>query len=151
MYLINRNNGLVLQSCAIPFRGGGVGNDTLFVYRNPSLPGSGKYIVSDAGQLATDDPHTYAVIDQSDCHNGKVVTPVEDIPVTTLPGVAGADFEWPGLVNTNPTEFYNNGDHPWTTATLIGTTDGSLVEDVSLCGFRARIGSGGGNDFCPYP
>src|SRR5882762_9511574 len=28
-YLVNRNNGKIIHSCAIPFRFGGVGNDTL--------------------------------------------------------------------------------------------------------------------------
>ena len=36
-YLVNRNNGLVLQSCWIPFRDGGVGNATLSTMRDTTL------------------------------------------------------------------------------------------------------------------
>jgi hypothetical protein len=149
-YLVNRNNGKILHSCWIPFRGGGVGNDTLAVYRNPSLPGSSKYLLTDAGELATV-PNSYALIDQSDCHGGQQVTPVMEFAKTTPGGVSGIDMEWPGLLNTNLTTLFNNGDQPFATATLVGAwgNTGSM-EDISLCAFRGAFG-GDGNDFCPYP
>jgi len=150
IYLVNRNNGHILQSCWIPFRGGGEGNDTLAVYRNPSLPGSSKYLLTDAGELTTV-PNSYALIDQSDCHGGQAVTPVMEFPKTTPFGVSGIDMEWPGLLNTNLFQLYNNGDQPFTTPTLLGNWGNTgAMEDISLCGFRGKFG-GDGNDFCPYP
>jgi hypothetical protein len=150
LYLVNRNNGKILQSCWIPFRGGGVGNDSLAVYRNPSLPGSSKYLLTDAGELTTV-PNSYALIDQSDCHGGQQVTPIMEFPKTTPAGGTGIDMEWPGLLNSTFTQLYNNGDQPFTTPTLVGSyTNTAEMEDISLCGFRAAFG-GDGNDHCPYP
>jgi len=148
IYLINRNTGLALQSCWIPFRGGGVGNDSLAAYSNPSLPGSGKYLLTDAGELTTT-PNNFALIDQSTCHNGHQVTPVMEFAKTAPGGVAGIDVEYGGMLSTNAfTSFFNQGDEPFATATPIGSA--SRIEDVSACAFRAKVG-GDGNDFCPYP
>jgi len=154
LYLVNRNNGKILQSCWIPFRGGGVGNDTLAVYRNPSLPGSSKYLLTDAGEVTTV-PNSLALIDQSDCHGGQQVTPVMEFPKTTPGpfgvGVSGIDMEWPGLLNTNLPQLFNNGDQPFTTPTLVGNWGNVFdMEDISLCAFRGAFG-GDGNDHCPYP
>jgi hypothetical protein len=149
LYLVNRNNGKILQSCWIPFRGGGVGNDTLSTYKNPSLPGSAKYLLTDAGELMTV-PNSYALIDQSDCHGGNQVTPIMEFLKTTPMGVSGIDLEWPGLLNTNGDELYNNGDQPFTTPTLVGNWGNTMsMEDISLCGYRGVVG-GDGNDSCPY-
>ena len=152
-YKVNRNTGEILDGCAIPFRGGGVGNDTLSVFRDPDLPKSDKYLLTDAGENITT-PHSLAVIAQSDCHGGRVVTPVAEFPKTTPGGTTGIDFEWPGLINSNNPQFFNNGDDPFATSTFMGPT-GSLIEDISVCGFRASTildpQDGGGNDFCPYP
>jgi hypothetical protein len=143
----------VLQSCWLPFRDDGEGNDTLAVYRNPNLPGSSKYLLTDAGELTTT-PNTYALIDQSDCHNGNQVTPILEFPKSTPGGASGIDVEWGGMISTNPilNTFYNNGDAPFASATPIGPTFRTQagVEDISVCGFRAKFG-GDGNDFCPYP
>jgi hypothetical protein len=154
LYLVNRNNGHILRSCWIPFRGGGVGNDTLAVYRNPSLPGSSKYLLTDAGEVTTV-PNSLALIDQSDCHGGQQVTPIMEFPKTTPGpfgvGVSGIDMEWPGLLNTNLVQLFNNGDQPFATPTLVGTWGNTTgMEDISLCGFRGAFG-GDGNDLCPYP
>jgi hypothetical protein len=148
IYLINRNNGLVLQSCWIPFRGGGVGNDSLSAYRNPSLSGSSKYLLTDAGELTTT-PNSFALIDQSACHNGQQVTPIMEFAKTAPGGVSGIDVEYGGMLSTNLFTFFNQGDEPFATATVIGSTFDT--EDVSACAFRAKVGGGAGNDFCPYP
>lgn len=155
-YLINRNNGLVLHSCWIPFRGGGVGNDTLASMRLKGVfPGSGDYIMSDAGELTTT-PNSVAVIDTSDCHNGKQVTPVAELPKGHA--ITGLDYEWPGARSDDNIEggffaFYaDNGAIPaFTPANIIGSTGPSFeLEDISLCGYHATFG-GQGNDMCPYP
>jgi hypothetical protein len=150
-YKVNRNTGEILDACAIPFRGGGVGNDTLAAFRDPDLPGSDKYFLTDAGETTTT-PNTYAVIDQADCHGGAVVTPVAEFPKANP--ASGIDFEWPGLISTSGGMLFNNGDDPFATSTVMGST-GTFLEDISVCGFRASTvldpHDGGGNDFCPYP
>ena len=95
-YLVNRNNGKILRSCWIPFRGGGVGNDTLTVYRNPSLPGSSKYFLTDAGENITV-PNSLALIDQADCHGGGQVTPVMEFAKTTPGGVTSGSWNGPAF------------------------------------------------------
>ena len=60
-------------------------------------------------------------------------------------------MEWPGLLNTNLSQLFNNGDQPFATATLVGSWGNtSSMEDISLCAFRGAFG-GDGNDLCPYP
>jgi hypothetical protein len=150
IYKVNRNTGMVINSCAIPFRFGGVGNQTLSVFRSSDLPGSSKYLLTDAGGNVTI-PNTYAVIDQADCHGGRVVTPVAEFAKMTPFGVTGIDFEWPGLLNTNGFLLFNNGDQPFATPTLHGPwLNTPAIQDISLCGYRAKFG-GDGNDACPYP
>jgi hypothetical protein len=150
LYKVNRNTGQVIDSCAIRFRGGGVGNDTLAVFRDTTLPGSSKYLLTDAGELITT-PNSFALIDQSDCHGGQVVRPVMEFPKTTPGGVSGIDMEWPGLLNANSLtrNIHNNGNQPFTAPLLLGSGTDS-IKDISLCGFRAKFG-GDGNDFCPLP
>jgi hypothetical protein len=150
IYKVNRNNGRIINSCALPFRGGGVGNDTLAVFRDTSLPGSSKYLLTDAGGRNTT-PNSYALIDQASCHSGEIVTPVAEFEKTTPNGVTGIDFEWPGLLNTNEDTLFNNGDDPFTTPVSHGEFGNSRsVQDITLCGFRAAFG-GDGNDMCQEP
>jgi len=148
IYLVNRNNGKIIQSCWLPFRGGGVGNDTLAAFRNTTLPGSSKYLLTDAGELTTV-PNTLALIDQADCHGGQMVTPIMEFAKATP--MSGIDFEWPGLLAANLSSLFNNGDQPFTTPTLVGAWGNTFeMEDISLCGFRAAFG-GDGNDMCTLP
>jgi hypothetical protein len=145
LYLIDRNTGKTLQSCWIPFRGGGLGNDTLSYFVDNTLPGSGQYLLTDAGETVTS-PNSLAVIDTASCHQGQQVTPVKEFSKSN--GMAGIDFEWPGLISTDNNMLYNNGNQPFGSSTVIEST-GALIEDIGLCGFRADFG-GDGNDFCPY-
>ena len=157
VYLINRNNGLILQSCWLPFRDGGLGNDSLTYMRLPQgvLPGSGQYLLTDAGELITT-LNTVAVIDSADCHGGNQVTPVAELPKTHA--LTGIDYEWNGSTSADNIEgglmqFYNDGGPvPFVNgSSTIGLTAPSVeMEDISICGYRATFG-GGGNDMCPYP
>jgi hypothetical protein len=147
LYLVDRNNGNVIQSCWIPFRGGGVGNDSLAYFRDKTLPGSGQYLLTDAGEDLTI-PNSLAVIDTADCHKGQQVTPVAEFAKNH--GMTGIDFEAPGLLNTDLLALYNNGNQPFASSTVIGPTTVLFLEDIAYCGFRARFG-GDGNDICPYP
>jgi hypothetical protein len=148
IYKVNRNNGKIIDFCGIPFRGGGAGNDTLAVYRdsNTSLPGSRKYLLTDAGETVTT-PNSLAVIDQADCHRGLIVTPVAEAPKTAP--MSGIDFEWPGLLSTDLFNLRDHDDFPFAVFTPLGNlAPSATVEDISLCGFRGEIG-GDGTDMCP--
>ena len=90
--------------------------------------------------------NTLALIEQSACHGGQQVTPAAEFPKDH-----GIDFEWPGLLNTDSENLLNNGAPPFATSTdhgPWGNTD--VMEDITLCGFRATFG-GRGNDMCAYP
>jgi hypothetical protein len=164
LYLVNRNNGTIIRSCWLPFRDGGVGNDTLAYARLGGLPGSGQYILTDAGQNNTS-PNRLAVIDTNDCKGGVQVTPVADYD--KVKGMTGIDFEWPGLVDEEISftqdpqtsvisafsTLFNLGGPPFSTVTeeYGRLRDGAgmdvEVEDVSLCATNARLGV---EETCPY-
>ena len=146
-YLVNRNNGKILQSCFIPANlSNGFGfNDSETYARLPRLPGSGQYLMTDGGEFFAGSP--LEVIDTASCHDGKQATVVTTFPTTH--GLTGIDFEWPGLLSTDAFfNIYNDGNQPFTSSTPIGPTN-ALLEDISLCGFRAKFG-GVGNDGCRY-
>jgi hypothetical protein len=146
-YLVNRNNGRIIQSCWTPANPDPEDqfNDSLTYARLNGLPGSGQYLLTDGGEYFGT---PLKVIDTSTCHNGRQATIVANFP--TDHGITGLDFEAPGLINTDLNDLYNNGDKPFTSSTPIGPTGAPFgLEDVSLCAFRARFG-GGGNDMCPY-
>jgi hypothetical protein len=145
IYKVNRNNGEIINYCWIP-PGPLDGNDTLTSARLPGLPGSGRYLLTDAEEFTPTAP--IQVLDQADCHDGQMVVPVTSFAKNQ--GMTGIDFEYPGLLNTNLSALFNNGNQPFTTATPHGPFGNSTtVEDISLCAFRAKFG-GDGNDKCPY-
>jgi len=149
-YLVNRNNGQILQSCYIEATSAEPFNDTLAYARLKGVPGSGQYLVTDGGEFEPEDP--LKVIDTSSCHNGREAKIVATIVKTR--GMTGIDFEWPGLINADGSlapfsqNLYNNGDYPWSSTTPLGNTNTPFgLEDISVCGFRAKFG-GDGNDMC---
>jgi hypothetical protein len=149
-YLVNRNNGKIIQSCYTPanvLNGDGF-NDSLTYARLKGLPGSGQYLLTDGGEFFPGSP--LEVIDTSTCHDAKEATVVTTFPIAH--GVTGIDFEWPGLLSADVLSgsLFNDGNQPFTTSTPIGPTNALFgLEDISLCGFRAKFG-GDGNDMCPY-
>jgi hypothetical protein len=145
-YLVNRNNGKIIQSCYIPANPLTVPfNDSLSYARLKGLPGSGQYLLTDGGAFFAGLPLN--VIDTASCHDGREATVVTQF--FTTHGVTGIDFEWPGLLSTDAfNSLYNDGNQPFASSTPIGPTT-TLLEDISLCGFRAKFG-GDGNDMCPY-
>jgi hypothetical protein len=144
-YLVNRNNGLIIQSCWIPGLPGFQANNSLAYARLAGLPGSGQYLVTDNDEFFNGD--ALLVIDTADCHKGTQVTPVAQFP--KLRGMTGIDFEWLGFLYTELFQFWNGGDQPFTDNTYLGLTGTTYMEDISVCGFRAKFG-GDGNDGCPY-
>ena len=145
-YLVNRNNGLIIHSCYLAVASPSQGNDSLTYARLPGLPGSGQYLITDNDEFTPTVP--LLVIDTTDCHDGRQVTPVFSFPKTR--GMTGIDFEWLGLLNTDSVVGYNDGDQPFTTTTVLGPMGLHHIEDISVCGYRAKFG-GDGNDGCPYP
>jgi hypothetical protein len=146
-YLVNRNNGKIIQSCWTPSNPQPEDqfNDSVTYARLRGLPGSGQYLLSDVGEYFAS---PLRVLDTSSCHNGREATVVALFP--TDHGVTGLDFEWPGLINADLDNLYNNGDKPFTTSSPIGPTTAPFgLEDISLCAFRAKFG-GDGNDMCRY-
>jgi hypothetical protein len=148
-YLVDRNNGKILQSCYIPanvLNGSGF-NDSLTYARLKGLPGSGQYLLTDGGEFFAGVP--LEVIDTAGCHDGQEATVVATF--LTTHGLTGIDFEWPGLLSTDAFfNLYNDGNQPFTSSTVIGATGATFgLEDISLCGFRAKFG-GDGNDGCRY-
>jgi hypothetical protein len=146
-YLVNRNNGKILQSCYIPANplDPAPFNDSLTYARLKGLPGSGQYLMTDGGSFFAGQP--LKVIDTASCHGGNEATVVATF--LTTHGLTGIDFEWPGLLSTDAIfNIYNDGNPPFTSSTVIGPTN-AVLEDISLCGFRAKFG-GDGNDGCRY-
>jgi hypothetical protein len=122
-------------------------NDSLTYARLKGLPGSGQYLLTDGGAFFGGLPLN--VIDTASCHDGKEATVVTTF--NTTHGVTGIDFEWPGLLSTDAfSSIFNDGDQPFNSPTPIGPTNALFgLEDISLCGFRAKFG-GSGDDGCPY-
>jgi hypothetical protein len=150
-YLVNRNNGKLLQSCYIlanPLTPGDDFNDTLSYARIKGLPGSGQYLLTDGADFFPGFP--LKVIDTSSCHDGREATIVASFGNTH--GLTGIDFEWPGMLSSSGPfgQLFNDGDQPFTAPTPLGPSGAPIgIEDISLCGFRAKFG-GDGNDMCPY-
>jgi hypothetical protein len=112
------------------------------------LPGSGQYLLTDGADFFPGFP--LKVIDTASCHDGREATVVASFGNTH--GLTGIDFEWPGMLSSSGPfgELWNDGDQPFTSPTLLGSSGAPFgIEDVSLCGFRAKFG-GDGNDMCPY-
>src|SRR5437899_5428410 len=79
-YLVDRNNGKIIQSCYIPAEVlNGLGfNDSLTYARLTGLPGSGEYLMTDGGEFFAGAP--LKVIDTASCHDGKEATVVATFP-----------------------------------------------------------------------
>jgi hypothetical protein len=150
-YLVNRNNGKIIQSCYIPanpLTPADDFNDTLSYARLKGLSGSGQYLLTDGADFFPG--FDIKVIDTASCHDGKQANVVTTFSNTH--GLTGIDFEWPGLLSSSGPfgNLYNDGNQPFTSSTVIGPSTAPFgVEDISLCGFRAKFG-GDGNDMCPY-
>jgi hypothetical protein len=131
IYKVDRVTGAILASCSTP---GGF-NDTLAVAQLSGLPGSGKYLLTDAGEFNT----TLRVIDAATCTGGGVSTIVTTY---TLPfGPTGIDYENGQLIASDLDLFSNNpnprivnlGGPPFSTVLASmpsGATD--ELEDITL-------------------
>lgn len=91
LYKLDRATGALLQSCWVPRADLGFGgNDTLAVARLPGLGGSGKYLLTDAGEPTTN-PNALLVVDAGTCTGGSPGTIATSYP-KVVP-MSGIDFE----------------------------------------------------------
>ena len=123
-----------------------MGNDTLSYARIEGLPGSGDYLLTDAGQKSTLG-NLLLVIDTADCRGGVQVTPVATF--TKPEGMVGIDYEYPGLLDTDATDLFNLGGQPFSSSVPYGPWGlTSLMEDISLCASKGVMN--GSDNTCPY-
>jgi len=131
LFKVNRVTGAIMQSCHIPAAAGG-GNDTIAVAQLSGLPGSGLYLLTDAGEFFT--TALYAV-DTASCTGGGAGTIVATYTLPT--GVTGIDYENGTLIAAQTSFTLNNlislGGPPF--ASIVATMPQApvtSVEDVSL-------------------
>jgi hypothetical protein len=108
LYKVNSATGAILDSCTVPFAGGGVGNDTLAEAKLSGLGGSGSYLLTDAGEVLTG----LMAVDEATCTGGGAGTVVTTF---TLPvGVTGIDYERGVLIATDlVSTIYSLGGPPF--------------------------------------
>lgn len=162
-YLINKNNGELLKSCWTQFRDGGIGNDTLTIGKFSGIANtSGKFLMSDAGEDVTN-PNTVGVFEVTDCHGGQQIFPRYEIQKGNRGGgVTGIEYEWPGLITADGQpdvsgKIWVGGTFPdFTPDHAISSNPATVLEDISLCGFRARFqqssltSTAPSGDLCPF-
>ncbi|HEV8700005.1 MAG TPA: hypothetical protein VGV60_01890 [Candidatus Polarisedimenticolia bacterium] len=146
LYLVNRNSGKIIRSCWVPSHEGGVGNDSLTYARLEGLPGSGQYLLTDAGEV-----NTYLdqllIVDAADCRGGVQATPVATF--TKSEGMSGFDYEWPGLLDTENANLFNLGGQPFSSSLMHGPWGQATgMEDLGLCASKGEMN--GSDNTCPY-
>jgi uncharacterized repeat protein (TIGR01451 family) len=129
-YKVHRTTGSILQSCSIPFASGAgqVGNDTLAVAKLTGLPGSGKYLLTDAGEF---DVTSLFAIDAATCTGGGAGT----IVTTYTPArvMTGIDFEEGKLIATDTDQIYDLGGPPFSTVlATMSAAPSATLEDITL-------------------
>lgn len=131
LYKVDRVSGAILQSCWVPFGGGGEGNDTLAVAQLSGLAGSGKYLLTDAGELTTT-PNDLLVVDTASCVGDGPGTIVTSYP--KVMGMTGIDFEDGQLIATNLFgPIANLGGPPFgAIGATMSITPAHAIEDITL-------------------
>src|SRR5919197_1837354 len=97
-YLVDRNNGKILQSCWVPSNPDPEDqfNDSLTYARLKGLPGSGEYLLSDVGEFFGS---PLRVLDTASCHNGGEDTQGPAFPTPGGHGITRNRLQWPGPAN----------------------------------------------------
>jgi hypothetical protein len=130
LYKVNRLTGAILASCTVPFGGGGVGNDTLTEAKLSGLPGSGSYLLTDAGEITTT-PNVLLAVDEASCVGGG-----PGLVVTTFSkarGMSGIDYELNRLFATNLTTIFSVGNQPFSSVVAsMSASPSSSLEDITL-------------------
>jgi hypothetical protein len=131
LFKVNKTTGAIMQSCHIPAIADG-GNDTLAVAQLSGLPGSGLYLLTDAGEFFST---ALEVVDTASCTGGGAGTIVHTYTLPTP--VTGIDYENGRLIAAQTTFTVFNlislGGPPF--ASIVATMPQApvtSVEDVSL-------------------
>lgn len=132
LYKVNRVTGAILKSCTVTPVGSLVANDTIAIVKLSGLPGSGKYILTDA-----QDPGDgfMKVLDEATCTGGGAATVVATLPVP-IGSLTGVDMEGPPLIAANLTTLHSLGSYPFATS-LASMPTGADIEDISLVSNRS--------------
>ena len=128
LYKVDSGNGAIIDSCTVPFAGGGEGNDTLAEAKLSDLTGSGSYLLTDAGEVLTG----LMAVDEASCTGGGPGTVVTTF--TTPVGLTGIDFEGGQLIATNLVTIYDLGAPPFgAVVTSMPAAPGpEALEDITL-------------------
>jgi hypothetical protein len=129
LYKVNRATGALIDFCHVPFGDVGEGNDTLTEAKLSGLPGSGSYLLTDAGEIATV-PNNLMVVDEATCTGGGAGTVVASYPKAV--GMTGIDYE-SKLIATNAASIFNLGTAPFAAAlAVMSAAPSSTLEDITL-------------------
>jgi hypothetical protein len=131
LYKVNSTTGALIASCHVPFGGGGLGNDTLTEAKLTGLPGSGSYLLTDAGELTTS-PDDLLVVDEATCTGGGPGTIVTSYPKSVQ--MSGVDYELSKLLATDGSpSIYDLGGPPFgPPAATMSTAPAGFLEDITL-------------------
>jgi hypothetical protein len=129
LYKVNPTTGAIIDSCQVPFGdAGGEGNDTLTEAKLTGLPGSGSYLLTDAGEVATM-PNDLLVVDEATCTGGGAGTVVATYPKAV--GMTGIDYETK-LIATDLHQIFNLGNPPFAPPLATMLAAPSTLEDITL-------------------
>lgn len=132
LYKVNRDTGAIMDRCKVTgLSGSPGGNDSLTVAKLSGLGGSGKYLLTDAGDLFTQSDDLFA-IDTADCTGGALVTPKQTYSPTIPVGMSGLDYEQDQLIATNTQSIYSLGQPPFDTPGSSVVPTGSELEDIAV-------------------
>lgn len=159
LYKLDRLTGAVVQSCWVPKGDGSVGgNDTLAVARLTGLGGSGKYLLTDAGEPMTPaNGNTLLVVDAATCVGGTAGTVVTSYPkVVPMSGIdleKGVFVAVDGATVGGGSKIYRLGPlgpNPYGVITATMTSGVANLEDVTLqteqtCANPTIVGTSGNN------
>jgi hypothetical protein len=129
LYKVDRTTGAVIDSCHVPFGDVGVGNDTLTEAKLSGLPGSGSYLLTDAGEITTS-PNDLLAVDEATCTGGGAGTVVATFPKPV--GMTGVDYETK-LIASDLSSIYDLGTQPFaSTLATMSAAPSSELEDITL-------------------
>ena len=129
LYKVDRTTGALIDFCHVPFGGGGEGNDTLTEAKLSGLPGSGSYLLTDAGEIVTA-PNDLLVVDEASCTGGGSGTVVTTFPKTV--GMTGVDYET-RLIATDLASIFDLDNAPFGAAlAVMSAAPSSQLEDITL-------------------
>lgn len=138
LYNVDPGTGEIIDSCWVPFTGGGDGNDTLAVANLDVGQGTQKYLLTDGGDEVSDPgaPVQLLAVPATGCTDGLMAE--EDAAFPRLGRYSGIDYEDGRLIASNvpTTELWDLGDVPFDTIhdrmDTPGAEDPEVIEDITL-------------------